>query len=773
MMSRIASDANSPTPRTKLLAHVQVWTREILACVLVLVAIATVVATLYPHADQPLPQWPYKITINGLLSIYTIVLRGCLAYILTSCIGQLQWKWFAAGARPLYDAVLYDNAGRGSWGSLTWLWRYHIQQPLTAMGALLTVVSLAIDPMVQQLVAPAACMWPVPELNATLPRTNYFGFSSSEYRYLPPAANVEFEKAVTIGLSSSGSDILSQCPTGNCTFTDTFGTLGFCASCENISERLLLTYQCCPDTTGSNCTQITDPAGCPRSGIINFVTTLPARPNITSHITNITSVSSRQLTINPGTGKDWRIAGGPINLGRMAWNGDDSGWYSTPGVNMQIVIGNTIFAGTGVNPVTGEQLSECDGTANAQRHWGCRGYGAANCTIWPCVRLYNASVVNTRLTETLVDTVDLPLDSYPVEPGSTKRLDARYIGLINTQCATPDDLSSLAIRNDTILGSESQRWRSFWIAGDLLDPDAARLLPADLLARRCIYVMDSNIAGRLHEELMTKIGEGGANLSAETRGLTSLANHTVPSNPWMSVLGPTPTLVNYYALTGPTLLQKVYNYGDSSTAILGDVLRNMTESLTHFVRAQPMPADYSTPAKGLAFSAETCLSVRWGWLAFPAAVTACVLVFFGTVAAAAARSGLPPWKDSLLAWVFRGPQQQHRWGHQPPPTPDGMESAARGVYVTLVDADVGDPRIVRTKDAASTATAVDGAYGEQVSVARRGDKPQQMASLTEQSLLRGSLDIGSSEVESLSSVSALEDDETAEGVRDCREGGAW
>jgi hypothetical protein len=47
--------------------------------------------------------------------IYTIVLRGCLAYMFTACIGQLQWKWLAADARPLYDVILYDNAGRGPW----------------------------------------------------------------------------------------------------------------------------------------------------------------------------------------------------------------------------------------------------------------------------------------------------------------------------------------------------------------------------------------------------------------------------------------------------------------------------------------------------------------------------------------------------------------------------------------------------------------------------------------------------------------------------------
>jgi hypothetical protein len=99
------------------------------------IAVDAIILTIILHANQPLPQWPYHITINGLLSIYSIVLRGCIAYILSACIAQLQWTWFSSEARPLYDVVRFDEATRGPWGSVKWLCRHHIRQPLTAIGS--------------------------------------------------------------------------------------------------------------------------------------------------------------------------------------------------------------------------------------------------------------------------------------------------------------------------------------------------------------------------------------------------------------------------------------------------------------------------------------------------------------------------------------------------------------------------------------------------------------------------------------------------------------
>jgi hypothetical protein len=124
--------------------------------------------------------------------------------------------------------------------------------------------------------------------------------------------------------------------------------------------------------------------------------------------------------------------------------------------------------------------------------------------------------------------------------------------------------------------------------------------------------------------------------------------------------------------------------------------------------------------------------------------------------------------------VFRGPlqQQQRHLGQQPGPALDGMESAARRVYVTRVGADVQDPHMVQTDSVTNLTTAASAANGEKAYVAVQGDKLQQAALVTEESLLRDSLDMGSSEAERMSSVSPLGDDDNVDEVWDYYEGGA-
>jgi hypothetical protein len=680
---------------TRPLDHVRVWAWEILACILALMMAAAVLITIYPHAGHPLPQWPYGITINGLLSTYSIVLRGCLAYVLTSCIGQLQWTWFSRNARPLYDAVLYDNAGRGPWGSIKWLWKHHIRQPLTTLGALLTILSLGIDPIIQQLVMPVDCAWPVPEISATLPRTSYYGFSVSDPTLIPQATVVQLEKAIALGMTSSGEDILPQCPTGNCTFPKTFGTLGVCSSCEDISNRLSLTYQCCTDDFLYNCTEILNPGSCfgPDYLGINFVTTLYSDGLNASQIFNVTSPQLQWATDNYNY-PDWQSTGFSFSLGNMRSTAVGS-YQLGFNTDMQFLLGNTIFGGTGLNPISGEQRPGCDAAAD-QDNWGCRGYGAANCTLTLCARLYNSTVVNTRLSETLVDTA--AFDTTMKEAGTGTN---EYFGVIDTECVTPAELSQLAAQNVTILEPQTpSRWRQLWIPYAFSNRNAsASLLPANLMDQGCVYLMDASTAAALQSDMIWKLYDA-SDLSASLLGTdVPVANQTIASGQWLDLLGSSPMSRTVQIRRGPDLMQHIYNYGEYSFEVLDGIMANVSESITRFMRTQASTPSYATPVRGMAWQSGTCLSVRWGWLAFPAALMVCVLAFLTTVASVAARSHLPPWKESLLAWVLYGPRrQQHYRQHQnqPTPTTERMENASRNVYVTLANAGAANPHIAET-----------------------------------------------------------------------------
>jgi len=98
----------------------QVWWLELLSCLIVIGMLFAVVGTLSPHQGKPLPQWPYNLSINTVISIYFIVIKAAMLLVLSEGLGQLKWNWFEQ-ARPLNQLNQYDSASRGPWGCLVLL----------------------------------------------------------------------------------------------------------------------------------------------------------------------------------------------------------------------------------------------------------------------------------------------------------------------------------------------------------------------------------------------------------------------------------------------------------------------------------------------------------------------------------------------------------------------------------------------------------------------------------------------------------------------------
>jgi hypothetical protein len=94
--------------------------------------------TVYPYRDRPLPQWPYSLSINSLISVYAVILKAAILLILAQGkafklvayrtgthlllgLGHLKWSWFKH-PRPLADLGTYDDASRWSLGAVSLLW---------------------------------------------------------------------------------------------------------------------------------------------------------------------------------------------------------------------------------------------------------------------------------------------------------------------------------------------------------------------------------------------------------------------------------------------------------------------------------------------------------------------------------------------------------------------------------------------------------------------------------------------------------------------------
>lgn len=92
------------------------WLPEYLCCSVALAVLISIIAILYRYQNASIPELPYRITINTLISILVTVLKSALAIPLCEAISQLKWIWFSE-KRPLYDMATFDSASRGALGA--------------------------------------------------------------------------------------------------------------------------------------------------------------------------------------------------------------------------------------------------------------------------------------------------------------------------------------------------------------------------------------------------------------------------------------------------------------------------------------------------------------------------------------------------------------------------------------------------------------------------------------------------------------------------------
>jgi hypothetical protein len=73
-------------------------------------------------------------------------------------------------------------------------------------------------------------------------RTNVFNL---DIGILPVVGNpAAYSLAIYQGTFQPGSDVSAHCPTGNCTFSNPYNTLGFCMPCQDISNQVQSVVSC-------------------------------------------------------------------------------------------------------------------------------------------------------------------------------------------------------------------------------------------------------------------------------------------------------------------------------------------------------------------------------------------------------------------------------------------------------------------------------------------------------------------------------------------------
>lgn len=123
------------------------WLWQILAILgsgLSMVAIGILLAH---YNDQPIFDWN-GVTLNAIIAVFSAMSKAMLAYTISENLGQAKWIWFSWQQRPLSDIDLIDGGSRGPLGSLRILGK-PVARSFISMGAIIVILSAAIDPFVQ------------------------------------------------------------------------------------------------------------------------------------------------------------------------------------------------------------------------------------------------------------------------------------------------------------------------------------------------------------------------------------------------------------------------------------------------------------------------------------------------------------------------------------------------------------------------------------------------------------------------------------------------
>lgn len=94
------------------------WTIEVISSVISVAAFISIVVVLSQYNQHTNPSLPLGITLNTLLAFLTAVSQSCFLNPVIQGLSQMKWNWFVGRDRPLGDFEKFDNASRGSWGSI-------------------------------------------------------------------------------------------------------------------------------------------------------------------------------------------------------------------------------------------------------------------------------------------------------------------------------------------------------------------------------------------------------------------------------------------------------------------------------------------------------------------------------------------------------------------------------------------------------------------------------------------------------------------------------
>ncbi|KAF7189148.1 hypothetical protein HII31_09570 [Pseudocercospora fuligena] len=377
----------------------KLWSWEILSTIFSLLCIFAVVGILAAMDGKSLDEWKLPISPNSLVSVFITLSKSALLLMVAEGISQLKWTYFAERRRRLYDLQIFDDASRGPWGAGILLLSIRHKALIASVGALITVISMAMDPFAQQIIEYNTVSrnrtGVVAHLRSARHYSNgYDSIDANSGRQLPDYSG-QIATAILGGLSGSILPTSFSCDTGNCTWP-TVDNLAICNQCINISE-----------TANAVCDALDS------GEVIDFQSGLSATlPPTTLYgwkqSCTVSSPQTKGLSLNI-----WRNLRGYKDV----WeNGTSSlsSLYSVRESRMNITAQSNCsdcFQQGNVARILAvfpDPLGLTDVLASHPRSWPTKVY---ECSLDLCTKQYRTSVMNGNLSETLLKTDRLEFPS--------------------------------------------------------------------------------------------------------------------------------------------------------------------------------------------------------------------------------------------------------------------------------------------------------------------------------------------------------------------------
>ncbi|KAF1829800.1 hypothetical protein BDW02DRAFT_602254 [Decorospora gaudefroyi] len=259
------------------------WLLEIISWVFSALCMAAVIIVLAILKDDPLTKWSLVettgLTLNAYISILSKMAGAALILPVSEALGQLKWSWFQQNSKQMWDFEIFDSASRGPWGSFLLLVRTK-GKALAALGAMITLCMMALDPFFQQVVD-FPDRWALQETSSKIPRTKIYAPNRGKI-FLDGEEALEDDRNMFVEIrkfaygngtqpvlfgNGTRPEIPLSCPTSNCTWPE-YDTLGVCSQCVEVAD--LLTFKCLTNKVDWTAGGVEDESGYPNATMCGY-----------------------------------------------------------------------------------------------------------------------------------------------------------------------------------------------------------------------------------------------------------------------------------------------------------------------------------------------------------------------------------------------------------------------------------------------------------------------------------------------------------------------